>query len=87
VRIAGAVRKLLQFAENGDISVSAQQLFQLSQGRDAILEQEPPQRIGGIEDGAHNDGVPPDGEIYRKNYIIINGTATDLQRRCTTRFR
>jgi hypothetical protein len=37
MRIAGAVRKLLQLAENGDIGVGAQQLLQLGQGGDTML--------------------------------------------------
>ena len=59
VGIAGTVGKLLQLAEDCDIGLGTQQLFQLRQGGDAILAQKLPQQVGGKDGRAHNAIVPP----------------------------
>jgi hypothetical protein len=64
------IGEFLEFAKDGDVSLRAQDLFELRQGGDPAPAQELLHSLGGESDGAHNAIVPPISDGLRKNYII-----------------
>jgi len=70
VRIAGLIGEFLQLAEDRDIGIGTQNLFQLRQGSDPSSAQELPKGICGKGDGPHNAIVPPVSDSIRMNYSI-----------------
>ena len=63
VRVTGAVGKLLQLAQDGDIGWGTQDLFQLRQSGDTVVAEKAPERVWREDRRSHNAIVPPLNEL------------------------